>query len=131
MALATIALVVAPGGYIGWRCTFLAVAMWLYLYTLALPGSGPVRVHSHRWLVYWGEVSYALYLSHGVVIRVVKAVLGSEKYANSGVLVRVGWVGLALGLTVLAAMALHHGVEEPARKWLRRLGPKSAARVTA
>jgi peptidoglycan/LPS O-acetylase OafA/YrhL len=129
--LGMLAVIVAPGGYPGWRCTGLAVLMWLYLLTLGLPDHPPAKLHAHRWLVYWGEASYALYLSHGVVIRMVKALADPAKYAGASLGLRLAWLSGGLALTVLAAMALHHLVEEPARKWLRRIGPKAPAKINS
>ncbi len=68
-----------------------------------------------RWAVYAGEVSFAFYLVHELVIMNLAALVG-----DGGTHVqRVAYPVLALALSTVAAIALHHGVERPAQKWIR------------
>lgn len=70
---------------------------------------------THRWAVYAGEVSFAFYLVHELVIMNLIAAVGGEG-GWSG----LAWAVMALVLSVMAAVALHHAVELPAQRWLRR-----------
>jgi peptidoglycan/LPS O-acetylase OafA/YrhL len=73
-----------------------------------------------RLAVFLGEISYSIYLIHGVVLRLLKIVLPSGKYVQSELPVRVG-ILMVDGVAVLvAAMLLYFLVEHPARVWLRR-----------
>lgn len=68
-----------------------------------------------------GQTSYSLYLSHAVAQKVIAVVLPPERFADSGIGVRLlvvaGWI-LCVGLGTAASFLL---VEEPARRWIRRL----------
>lgn len=75
------------------------------------------RILSTRALVYGGQVSFALYMSHEIVLAVTRAVW-----------VKLGITGiLPLLITLLAtfagAVVVHHLIELPANKWLRRRNP--------
>ena len=65
---------------------------------------------------YLGEISYSTYLVHFLLYILFK-ILFVEDPAN----VPPGLVGLFLLLTLLASVALYHGVERPAQRWLNRL----------
>ena len=86
---------------------------------LALTSRGPARWLSGGPMQYAGRVSYCLYLVHYTVLEAVLTLWWKEP-AQLGTL-QPGLVlavpGIVLG-SALAAMALHHGVEEPARRWL-------------
>ncbi len=74
-----------------------------------------------RPLVYLGEVSFAIYMTHRVVETVLTQIIAPL----------LGWGAqsagamalLALAATLLVSMALYHTVERPARTLLRRLPP--------
>ena len=78
-----------------------------------------------RWLgsepmVRLGQWSYALYMSHAISGRVLAWLLPAERFAGSPMPLRVGvlvFYGVAI---MLGAVLLYHGVEKPAREWLRR-----------
>ncbi len=78
------------------------------------------RLLARRALVFLGEISYSLYLVHGVVQRLLKVALPAERFAAAPLALRTG-VWLAAGAAVLvAATLLYYGLEHPARGWLRR-----------
>ena len=67
-----------------------------------------------RSLVYFGEVSFAFYLVHEIVIfRFIKTSLGSDmiRMGARGILMML----IILVISILAAMIAHHLVERPAR----------------
>lgn len=126
----------------GWWADALAVLcvlgpMWLlwtgYPWPLAIPllallvpaaacATGPVRALLAHPLTQWGgRISYALYLVHITILAMV-LVWGVPDQAY---LHRPAWIAaLVLGgflvASIAAAALLHHGVEEPARRWVRR-----------
>lgn len=72
--------------------------------------SGPVSaVFSNRWLVFLGEISFAFYMVHQIVIRYV----GSTSLSGSEA------AFMAFALSLAAATILHFGVERPAMKWVK------------
>jgi peptidoglycan/LPS O-acetylase OafA/YrhL len=90
----------------------------LIVSALAVTERGPARWLSGRAMLYGGRVSYSLYLVHYVVIDVLLTIMWQDPAA----------AGLTPGLTLAvpgvillcfaAAVALHHGVEEPGRRAL-------------
>jgi len=75
-----------------------------------------------RGAVFLGEISYAFYLIHLLVLRLFAKVFG----ASHSVTVEIGLVVLALGVAVIGSWLLYICVERPG---MRLLGPRSAARV--
>jgi peptidoglycan/LPS O-acetylase OafA/YrhL len=99
------------------------VVCWPLLITgLALTNRGPARFLSGNAMVYGGRVSYCLYLTHALVKDIG---LGLVWHDPSAAGARAPGVVLLVPVMVvasfLAAVALHHGVEEPVRRRLIRL----------
>ncbi len=91
-------------------------------------------------LVYLGEISYAIYMTHAIVFIVFFRGLGILLHDPASP--HLWWLGpIALALTLAASVLAHHLVERPARHWLnhlfaggwRRSGqtPARAARASA
>lgn len=79
--------------------------------------SGPLRAFlGSRPLVYWGKVSYSLYMTHNVTLWLLKALLPIRR-PGPPLLVSVTYIVCI----ALAAVLTYHVVEEPARKWMRSL----------
>jgi peptidoglycan/LPS O-acetylase OafA/YrhL len=94
--------------------------------------TGRRTLMSRRWAVYLGQLSFAFYLVHQVILDLVmKQFLPMGQRTAHDVFLRSL---VALALSVLAAMALHHFVELPGQRLLtrrrRRLASAKAA-VTA
>ena len=82
------------------------------------------RVLGSRVRVALGAASYALYLCHALLYGWLVQRLPAS---GGGIMQLVGWsTYIALALTV--AFALHHGVEVPAERWLRRRGSGRGSR---
>ncbi|MDF7774980.1 acyltransferase [Sphingomonas sp. AOB5] len=67
-------------------------------------------------LHYLGEISYATYLGHYLLWFAFKLVFVSDAHA-------VGWplVALYLALVLVTSIALYHGVERPAQRWINTI----------
>ena len=98
--------------------------MWTPLFGLLILGlaynRGPVAaVLRRRWMVFWGEASYSLYMTHELVLQVFNKIVPASLFARPG-----GTGILACGLLVAIALgvaaATYVLVERPARAWLRR-----------
>lgn len=85
--------------------------------------TGTPGVLAHAWLVRAGQLSFAFYLVHSLVIDVLVAHLAVPQPVL---------VVAALSVASLGALALHEAVERPCQRWLsprdreRRLGDSSA-----
>lgn len=84
------------------------------------------RFLSHRPLVYGGEISYSLYMIHGIVLALGRKAIPAD--ATDWNIALNALVLLAIiGAVVLAAHILYRCVEEPSRKFIRNLGRQRAA----
>jgi peptidoglycan/LPS O-acetylase OafA/YrhL len=104
---------VDPGGVVDLLFMPLVVALTVGM------GSLP-RLLSSRLMVYGGQISFSLYMVHEIVHTawnwaVVEYTIELPK--STAKLVVVGLMLTAIG----AAMLLYHFVEEPARRWMRRM----------
>ena len=79
------------------------------IYVFAHPTGAIARILSHRALVYAGEISFALYLVHQLLLRALQS-----RVAHPGAIAFAGYLVVCL----LAAVLLHGLVERPARRWL-------------
>lgn len=84
-------------------------------------------------LVYLGEVSYAVYMTHLPVDIAYFHALDRIAPDLAGPAAWLAWAGV-FGATLLASIAVYHLVERPARAWMRahdpfsRVGPPASAR---
>ena len=75
---------------------------------------------------YAGRISYALYITQFVVLMPIKKILPYERLIGEGTLVQCGYLVGIITVAVIAAIAAYHGVEEPARRYLKRWAVKSS-----
>ena len=88
---------------------------------LALSDRGPARVLSCGALLYGGRISYCLYLVHFPVREVAVTLVRPAEPPHAVTPGLTLAVPLLILLSGLLAAALHHGVEEPARRRLLQL----------
>ena len=106
------------GGRLADAGILLAVA--LMIFGLARADGIFSRLLATRVCIFLGEISYSIYLVHGIVQRLVKVALPASKFAAAPLTVRTGIWLADFALILLAAMLLYFVVEHPARGWLRR-----------
>lgn len=70
-------------------------------------------------IVYFGHASYALYLVHAIVQKILKATFLGFAMNSGSPPIRLMVFALYLIAPLLAASLLYHIVEEPCRKWIR------------
>ena len=101
-------------------------AFFAGLLALALGRGKIVQLLGGKTLTYLGEISYSTYLGHyGLFILFKLAFVDAS--------LQLGWGGLAgyLALVMVASVALYHGLEKPAQRWLNRHPPRWAERAQA
>ena len=101
-------------------------AFFTGLLALALGRGAVVRLLGCKMLTYLGEVSYSTYLGHyGLFILFKLAFVDAS--------LQLGWGGLAgyLALVMGMSVALYHGLEKPAQRWLNAHPPRWAQRPVA
>ena len=104
----------------------------LLIFALAHGGGLGGRFLATRPAVFGGRISYALYMTHAVVLLVFGKLLPPDRFVGSGLATRLGVVALYLATMIVAAALTWRFVEEPSRRYLRRqLDRRTAARVAA
>jgi peptidoglycan/LPS O-acetylase OafA/YrhL len=88
--------------------------------TLAIGTTGLTRLLAWRPFVFGGEISYSLYLVHGLVIAVLLALWHHTATHPTGMALRLA-VPAVLGVMFVLAWLLYRFVEEPGRHWIRRM----------
>lgn len=78
-------------------------------------GAGRFALLNSRPIVYLGEISYATYMVHIIVLIVVRWLTDTPSH------IALGLIPAAVGVLCVYALSavLYHAVEQPARKWLR------------
>ena len=103
-----------------------AFAVWVYL--LAVSTGPAARVLASAPAVYMGRVSYAFYMTHALSRKVLKTLLPPESMADRALGIRLATIALYLFVSAAVAALMYHLVEEPARRWMRRLRPAGTER---
>jgi peptidoglycan/LPS O-acetylase OafA/YrhL len=83
-------------------------------------GGIPAYALSSRPIIFLGEISYSIYLIHGVVLRLLKIILPAARFEHAPLFLRLAVVFGNFAAVILAAILLYYFVENPARRWLRR-----------
>ncbi|MBI5942520.1 MAG: acyltransferase [Caulobacterales bacterium] len=100
-------------------------AFGLLIFSLAEASKTSSRgIMSAAWLVYLGEVSYSVYMTHLPVDIAYFHTLDRLAPGVTGAAAWVAWVGVFVA-TLLVSMATYHLVERPARNWMRANDPFS------
>jgi peptidoglycan/LPS O-acetylase OafA/YrhL len=98
-------------------------ALGLLVFSLAEASKTEARgVLGAAWLVYLGEVSYSVYMTHLPVDIAYFQVLDRVVPGLTGAMAWAAWIGVFL-VTLLVSIAVYHLVESPARTWLRARDP--------
>jgi peptidoglycan/LPS O-acetylase OafA/YrhL len=74
------------------------------------------RILSHPWTVYWGKVSFALYMTHYLWLWVIQTAVPVSRLATYDVAWRIGFGLLYVLPPFVIAMATYQVIEEPARR---------------
>ena len=78
-----------------------------------------VRILSTRVVVFGGEASYALYMTHALVQGLALRLLAVDRFTDNGWVVRAAVLAAYAVMIAVAAVLTFVLVEKPARNWLR------------
>ncbi len=92
----------------------------LLLLGLTSEGSAPARFLSLPPILWLGRVSYALYMSHGIIQKLAKILLPSERFQDAALAIRLAIIFGEILAMLLSATALYYMVEVPSRHYLRQ-----------
>jgi peptidoglycan/LPS O-acetylase OafA/YrhL len=84
-------------------------------------GNSCSRVWLSKPLLFLGEVSYSLYMTHGLVLMLLQKLLPSARYVGAGLGVRLAVVVAYAAMFAAATLVTYYLVENPARKHLWKL----------
>jgi peptidoglycan/LPS O-acetylase OafA/YrhL len=128
-------LAVVTAGVLGWAETALGATILPVAWSLCLlceAPTVPAIVRPLRWvltarpMLWFGAISYPLYLIHAPVQRLLMLALAPLAHGNWGVFSWL-WGPLAILLPIIVAYALHRWVEVPCWQWSRRRAAVRAA----
>ena len=103
-----------------------ALVFPLAIFAIAMSSGILAKLLGSRQAVYWGKVSYSLYMTHNVTLWLLKALLP----VRAGGLTVSIFVIYLVSISVVAILT-YHFVEEPARKWMRARGRRKTAVAVA
>lgn len=112
---------IALGVWLGWESGYVRLAVPLLvpvLYSLLCQRGVLASFCALPSVVYWGRVSYSLYITHYVVLAVTRFAFNQ---AGSDSLRLVIAAMLQLLLVIAVTLATYHWIEEPGRQWLSTL----------
>ena len=119
LAVAMAALLWGLGTTLFWVAPLLAVFVYgvaqqqgAFTSSLATPG-----------MIFWGQVSYSLYMTHSLVRTVLRKALPFAHFVDASLVVRLGLLGLYAICFAAVAVLMFLLIEEPARHWLRKKTP--------
>jgi peptidoglycan/LPS O-acetylase OafA/YrhL len=85
------------------------------------------RMLATRPMLSLGKISLALFLSHAVVLKILKVILPAERFSDSGLWVRYGVLTIYEVVLYIAAKLLFHCVEQPCARALKDVPARKAA----
>lgn len=123
LALAVAIVATRPAGVVTWLTAPYAGFVPLFLIAILALAMGRTFVSpvlEHRWLLAFGDASYAVFIFHWLPL------IFLFRLAKAGHHLPPWTVGLVLVGLVLIAFPINAYIERPARRWLRRLAPGPA-----
>jgi peptidoglycan/LPS O-acetylase OafA/YrhL len=97
----------------------------IFFATIAILGSGDsnsISILSSPYIIYLGEISYSLYLTHVPTLTAISGVVGNQwikDIPHYSIAMRSGILAGYVASIFIVAIATHWFIEKPARNWLR------------
>ncbi len=126
LALAIVGACFLPPAWVVATVLSLLLALIFTLVRSAQNCLGPWRAKP---VVFVGEISYSLYMTHTLVQKLVNVALPSERYQSSSVLTRIGVLAVYAGSIALLAALTYFVVEKPCRSYFKRFTSRSPKTV--
>lgn len=76
-----------------------------------------------RFSLYWGEASYSLYMTHTIAQKFLYRLLPVQRFTDSSLMTKLGVLAGYVFFIALLCLATFHLVENPARRWLKKIYP--------
>lgn len=102
----------------GMRAYWITPGFALIIYSLAHDRGWLARVCAHRTALYWGRVSYSLYMTHFIVLMLIDAALPASQFVGANLVVKSAFLLGQVGIVLAVAVGTYHLLEEPARRAL-------------
>lgn len=93
----------------------------LAIYALAWEKGIVAKAFSTSTMRYGGHCSYALYLTHFLCLILLRKVFPASAFADASIVLKVAFLAGYLTVMLAAATLTYRLIEEPARKWMKRL----------
>jgi peptidoglycan/LPS O-acetylase OafA/YrhL len=93
----------------------------MLILALARSETGISAILATPLFVFWGEVSYALYMTHGVLAMVMKKLVTVERFDDASLAMKLNVLAIHIVLISLFAVGTYLLVEKPSRNWMRKL----------
>jgi peptidoglycan/LPS O-acetylase OafA/YrhL len=97
------------------------IGFTVIIFALAGAGETPSRIWTAPSLLFLGEVSYSLYMTHMLVGMVLGRLVDPTRFEDAALGHRLGIAVLYLAAVILATLACYYLVERPARRYFRWL----------
>jgi peptidoglycan/LPS O-acetylase OafA/YrhL len=88
----------------------------MLIYVMARQRGAISHALSKTWLIFLGEISFALYLVHQIVLRYFQ-----QHWLLTTAMPKLEWFGIFVSCVLLAATALHLFIENPSREWMIKM----------
>jgi peptidoglycan/LPS O-acetylase OafA/YrhL len=119
LSVAVAALLWSLGMTLFWVAPLLA----LFIYGVAQQRGAFTSSLAGPQMIFWGQVSYSLYMTHSLVRTVLRKALPFTHFVDASLLVRVGLLGLYIICFAAVAALTYMLVEEPVRRLMRNKSP--------
>ncbi len=111
----------------------LQVALYLALFfaLVGFLGGARDRISSfwrNRFLLYFGDISYSLYMTHAIMLTILTKLIGFDDLESRALTARVAALLGCSALILLASMVMYHVVERPLRDLSRRTMARGGGR---
>jgi peptidoglycan/LPS O-acetylase OafA/YrhL len=117
LAVPVVAMACSAAGVIPYWAT---LPIGLLVYALTQARGVLATWMASKSMVFWGQVSYAVYLTHLLTRSLMTRVLKPERFLEAGLPIKIAvLLAFAAGIAAVATVA-YLFLEEPARKWMRQ-----------